>query len=145
MLAYEVEAPRQKPITVEQLKTELERTWVGRFELTFPKSGNSYVVDIKAVVGLHGSIVSGRGRSLNFPTDGSEDDRKFELTGKRTGNLVELDIWFQGKRVQSPFVCEGKLNDSEDRIEGTWHFKCFTPDVCDCGGAAGTFRMKRCK
>lgn len=122
-----------------------ERPWKGHFDVTFVDTGNTAEVEVKSVLRLTGALIEGRGRSPEFPRNGSDSDREFTLTGSRKGSRVVFDLWFGGIAARSAFTCEGVLNEAEDYIEGTWSYACFNPETCGCRGGHGKFQMEQCR
>lgn len=122
-----------------------EAPWEGEFHAGF-RSGNTYIVPVKAVLRLHAAMIDGRGRSLTYPTGGASADREFEVTGARHFSKVTIDLWFAGKSIaHRPWTCDGHLNAGQDAITGEWWMQCLDPPECDCGGPSGRFELKRCR
>jgi hypothetical protein len=140
-----VRIPPKTNLEIPKLEPEMARPWEGEFHATFPKTGNTYIVPIKAVITLAASIIEGRGRSLSYPTHGSDADRMFEITGTHAFGKVAFQCWFAGINAHLPWSCEGEVNGARDYILGTWSMDCLRPSTCGCGGPSGPFELKQCK
>ncbi len=133
--------PNVRPKRQRKTRAEPERDWIGAL------TGNSRAdlqVPIELVLRLRllTATLLGQGRSTNFPFTATPLQRQFDVDGQRDGPGVSFGISFGTDFFRnSPFLLTGELNAGEDRITGSWIFRC--GGDCSCGGRRGTFRLDR--
>jgi hypothetical protein len=131
-------------LIIPKLEPVPERPWEGSFQAHF-RNGRHYTVPVKLVLQTFPQMIEGKGRSMTFPTSGTDADRCFDLNGSRLGDNVHFNLWFAGNTVSHvPLVCQGTLNATGDAIGGEWSMSCLNMPLCNCGGPTGPFELKRC-
>jgi hypothetical protein len=89
-----------------------------------------------------GAVVEGEGRSPNFPKP--QPGARFVMDGAMEDGVADMTLWFDNDLVsKTPFILSGVIDPDGMRISGSWTCGCFQPETCTCGGARGTFELKR--
>lgn len=118
-----------------------EHHWEGVFDVT-SGADEGDLFHVKARIGFHGELVEGVGHA--FDEDGRGGGRDFVLSGANAAGGLAFQIWLEAEDYSHlPFDCTGVLDAEGAAMDGCWAIPCLDSVGCGCGGAGGTFRLRR--
>ena len=119
-----------------------ESLWHGMFIGDWG-SARRLIFTFEAALRIAAPVIAGVGRGHDFPYQAVEPN-SFEIVGRTIYNNVEIDLWFCASFLRNtPFVCDGMINNKQDKITGNWSLACFSD--CGCGGGGGEFSIRRAR
>lgn len=136
-LALDVSVPA-KPDAQTAVIPLPESHWEGEIVTLKPDSDDNGLVRARLTF-ARGHIV-GFGLACGQARYGKRHDASFD--GELERNNVTLRIWLNTEDLSMiPLVCTGVIDADNTEMSGSWNRKCSA--TCDCGGASGTFVLRR--
>lgn len=132
-----------EPLLIPAVEKQPEHEWEGEF-VGETGTAKDYVIRFKTMLGIHGELVEGAGRLTDVNGETVPEIVNCTFTGSAFDANIHAEFWFDtDEPVRKPIVCVGVIDAKETEITGSWTMECFDPVECKCGGAGGSFSMRR--